>query len=422
MIARLDGITKRVATLLAAVWVMTCAEALAQPSSEDTSNPNPIRRALLIGNAAYENIIDLENSVNDAVAVAEKLSGIGYRASLIKNADRPMMSEALDQFLMNINPGDEILFFYAGHGIEIDGSNYLLPTDIPRLSPDQEYRLRSDAFNLDFLLQEFERRQAGVSIIILDACRDNPFPRAGLRSLGNRRGLAQVMPPQGSFVIFSAAAGQAAVDTLGPNDPSANGLFTRHFLRALDREGIELRQLVVQVRNEVREAALEAGASVEQFPSYYDQLLGEFYFSQPHDSFDIQVEEQELNDLIQNEEYPEDFGNLFNFYTLPKNDIARIQASLKLLGMNPGAIDGQFGPMTSDALRRWISENSMSVTMGIREGHISRLQAAVERYEDELEQLLKDYAAQNITTPRVLQTPPRSRPENQCIWFAGECR
>lgn len=235
------------------------------------------RRALVIGNANYRNFPKLLNAGADATAVARATQRLGFDTLLAGDLDRRSMNEAVAHFLKQIEPGSEVLFYYAGHGVEMQGANYLLPTDVPALNPDQERLLRSEGFNLTELMQDMESRKARVSVMILDACRDNPFPRAATRSVGSKRGLALVEPPRGSFVIFSAGVGEMALDGLGPDDPDPNGLFTRHLLRLIEQEGLEIHTLVRQLRDHVSDAA-QGYSGHQQLPSYYDQMRGEFFF------------------------------------------------------------------------------------------------------------------------------------------------
>jgi Caspase domain len=236
------------------------------------------RLALVIGNSAYNNFAALRNTINDATAVAAELRQIGYEVYFGRDLDRRDMNAAISNFLSHIEPGSEVLAYYAGHGVELQGSNFLLPVDVPKLRADEERLLRSEAINLTELLLDLQGRAARVSLVILDACRDNPFQVAGVtRSLGTKRGLGRVDPPQGAFVIFSAGVGEDALDNLGDKDHDPNGLFTRNLLRLIAVEGMELRSMVRQLRSEVREAALANGERA-QVPSYYDQLLGDFYF------------------------------------------------------------------------------------------------------------------------------------------------
>lgn len=243
------------------------------------------RFALVIGNGAYKAVPQLRNTIADSSAVASSVQRLGFETFLAQNLDRRGMNEVVGRFLQRIEPGSEVVVYYAGHGVEMQGSNYLLPTDIPALSPEQERLLRTEGINLTELLQDIEARSTRMALVILDACRDNPFRREGTRSLGSTRGLGRVDPPRGSFVIYAAGVGEQALDSLGPNDRDPNGLFTRQLLKLLNEDGLELRSMVRKLRTDVREAALtHAGHS--QVPSYYDQLLGDFYFRPPGSSAD----------------------------------------------------------------------------------------------------------------------------------------
>ena len=250
------------------------------PSTSRVSN-SP-RVALVIGNGAYMNVPRLKNTVGDADAVASKLRNLGYEVQYAQNVNRRAMNEAITSFLARLEPGMEATVYYAGHGVELNGANFLLPTDVPALDPEQERMLRTEGVNVNDLLLDITDRHAAVTLVILDACRDNPFHTAGTygsyRSLGSTRGLANVAPPRGSFVIFSAGAGEEALDNLGGADPSPNGLFTRKLLALMDKDGLELRELVRELRVEVSDAAAATPDHHSQVPGYYDQMLGDFYF------------------------------------------------------------------------------------------------------------------------------------------------
>jgi Caspase domain len=235
------------------------------------------RIALVIGNSGYRYIPALPNTINDATAVAGKLQDLGYEVHFARDLDRRDMIDTIGGFLLKVEPGSETLIYYAGHGVEMQGSNYLLPIDIPVLSPAQERLLRSEGTNLSELLLELEARNARAALVIVDACRNNPFRLATTRAIGSTRGLGRVDAPKGTFVIYSAGVGEQAYDNLGPGDRDPNGLFTRKLLKFISVEGLELRTMVRQLRTEVREAALTT-VGQSQVPSYYDQLLGDFFF------------------------------------------------------------------------------------------------------------------------------------------------
>jgi hypothetical protein len=238
------------------------------------------RVALVIGNGAYENVPSLGNTINDARAMAASLNRVGFKVFRAENVGRRDMQGAIEAFLEAVTPGSEALIYYAGHGVELDGQNYLLPTDVANLTPGQTYSLTADAVSLSLLLETLEQRRARVNIVVLDACRNNPFKSDGTRSLGGTRGLARLDPPQGTVVIYAASAGETALDNLGAGDTSGNGLFTRSLLKLIDQPGLELRSMVQELKEQVYEAAV-VGAQRGQLPSYYDGLLGKFYFVPP---------------------------------------------------------------------------------------------------------------------------------------------
>ena len=231
------------------------------------------RFALVIGNATYRNVQPLRNPKHDAAAVAAKLQQLGYQVVYALDVDRREMNGAVDSFLSMVEPGSEALVYYSGHGVDLNGSNYLLPIDIPALDPDQERMLRTEGVNVNELLLDLQERSARVNIVILDACRDNPFRVASrygaTRSLGTTRGLAAIEPPRGTFIMFAAGVGEQALDNLGANDPDPNGLFTRKFLALLDQDGLEIHSLILRLRAQVQEAALTVGGH-DQTPGYYD--------------------------------------------------------------------------------------------------------------------------------------------------------
>lgn len=285
--ATILGVGRRIfAGLTLALGLILASQPFAQSGSTIVLKPaeaiGGIKRfAVVIGNGAYQNVQQLRNPKNDAAAVAAKLQRLGYTVVYGHDLDRRAMNQAVETFLSMIEPGSEALVYYSGHGVDLNGSNYLLPTDIPVLEPDQEWMLREEGMNVTDLLLNLQERSARVNVVILDACRDNPFRAvnaAGLtRSLGETRGLAAVEPPRGSFIMFAAGVGEQALDNLGSNDTNPNGLFTRKLLALMDQDGLEIRSLMLRLRTQVQEAALQVDGHI-QVPGYYDQLLGEFYF------------------------------------------------------------------------------------------------------------------------------------------------
>lgn len=232
------------------------------------------RLALVIGNDDYESLPDLRKARNDARAVSGALQQMGFGVTSLEDADRRTFSRSLSEFSNSVSPGDDVIFYYAGHGVEVNGLNYLLPTDAPPARPGDEVFLVSESFAVNDVLKTIQDRGAKVTVMILDACRDNPFPKEGTRSAGSTRGLAAVTPIEGSFILFSAGAGQSALDSLGSEDANPNSVFTRALLPLLGTPGMPMQSIARGIRVEVEEMASKINH--KQRPAYYDELTGDF--------------------------------------------------------------------------------------------------------------------------------------------------
>ncbi|MEM7089838.1 MAG: caspase family protein [Pseudomonadota bacterium] len=235
------------------------------------------RLALVIGNDRYTSVVDLQKAVADAEAVSDKLRELGFETIEGLNLDRRGMNERISEFTSRLNAGDTAFVFFAGHGVEIDGENYLLPTDIVAPTSGETDFVKSESIALSNLLDRVRATGARTSIAIVDACRDNPFDTVAGRSVGKTRGLGRINAPEGMFVIFSAGAGQMALDRLSDDEAARNSVFTRALLPRLSQPGLELRSMVADLRREVRD--LSRTVQHTQIPAYYDELLGEFYFT-----------------------------------------------------------------------------------------------------------------------------------------------
>jgi uncharacterized caspase-like protein len=231
------------------------------------------RRALIIGNDTYQSVPKLANAREDARTIAASLSAVGYQVTLRLDLNEREMKAALRAFSSQVQGGDEVLFFFAGHGVQLGAANYLLPTDI---GSDSEAQVRDEAIQLQRILDDFSERKAKFTLAMLDACRDNPFRSVG-RSIGGR-GLAATTAATGQMVIFSAGTGQQAMDKLNQADTNKNGLFTRIFVQEMQKPGISIDRVMKNVRNQVAELAKSVGH--EQVPAIYDQVLGDFFFKQ----------------------------------------------------------------------------------------------------------------------------------------------
>lgn len=229
------------------------------------------RKALIIGNDNYKNVSKLNNATSDAKAMSTALTALGFKVTMFLDIDEKAFKQALREFKMSIQGGDEVLVFFAGHGVQLGATNYLLPTDI---KGDNEEQVKDEAIQLQRILDDMQERKAKFSLAIIDACRDNPFKGSG-RALGGR-GLAPTTAATGQMVMFSAGSGQQALDKLGQNDKDKNGLFTRVLLKEMNKPGIPVDRVLRNVRNEV--VALAKSVGHEQTPALYDQAVGEFFF------------------------------------------------------------------------------------------------------------------------------------------------
>ena len=229
------------------------------------------RRALVVGNETYKNVPVLENAAEDARAMAVALTGLGYEVDTHIDLTERGFKRALRDFRADLNGGEEVLFFFAGHGVQLGNSNFLLPTD---LGSDSAEQVKDESIELQKVLNDLADQKTKFALAVIDACRDNPFKQNG-RAIGGR-GLAPTTAATGQMVMFSAGAGQQALDKLGDQDKGKNGLFTRVFLEEMKRPGVSVDRVLRNVRQRVVDLARSVGH--EQVPALYDQAVGEFYF------------------------------------------------------------------------------------------------------------------------------------------------
>jgi len=218
-----------------------------------------MRKALVIGNSNYNEQV-LRNSINDASDVYNALKGLGFSASLFTDLNREGFFRAVGEFVSTLTPSDEVVFFYSGHAAQIEGKNYLIPVNE---YIDSATRCAYLSYDTSMLLDELSR--AAISIVILDACRDNPF--AFSRSI--RSGLAPMTVSAGSqCVIFATEQGRTASDGEGRNSP-----FTESLLANITTPGIKITDLIQRVSNEVAIKTQE-----RQIPYSTGTLRQDFYF------------------------------------------------------------------------------------------------------------------------------------------------
>jgi formylglycine-generating enzyme required for sulfatase activity len=224
----------------------------------------------------------LRKAVNDARAVGAALRELGFDATVAENLPRLAFVRAWQRFLNRLQPGDTAALFFAGHGVELGGLNYLLPRDVPKVVPGEDQVLAAAAIRFNELMDNLREKKVRVALFIVDACRDNPFRDGRGRSVGGARGLARIEAARGSFVMYSAGAGEQALDRLSDADPNPNSVYTRTLLPILKTPGLSLPEIAGRVRRAV--VTVARGIGREQTPAYYDELLGEFVLKAGPDS------------------------------------------------------------------------------------------------------------------------------------------
>ncbi len=236
----------------------------------------PRRVALVVGVDTYAHLSKLEKAVNDARAVAQVLRDDLAFSTVItgENLDRRGMVRKFQELDTAIKLGDLVFFFFAGHGVALGHDNILLPADMPKPGNGEDGLVRREGFPIGAIISDIQARGATTSMLVLDACRDNPFEQAGVRSLGAARGLTLIKAPQGVFVLYSAGYGQKALDRLPGNDTSLTSVFTRHLIPALRTPGLSHVQIAKRVQQEV-DAVARQSANHPQQPAYYDQIVGD---------------------------------------------------------------------------------------------------------------------------------------------------
>ena len=221
--------------------------------------------ALVIGNAAYTQAGQLKNPTNDADDVAAKLAARGFVVIRRTDCTHKDMDRAVKDFRASLHGSDVGLFFFAGHGMQIEGENYLAAVDA---DVSTEIDAKHSSLPLNRIIETMEKADTTTNIVILDACRDNPFERAWRRSAA-ARGLAPVYAPRGTLIAFATSPGQFAKDGTG-----RNGAYTAALLKHIDTPDCSLENLFKRVRN-----TLSASTGQKQISWEHTSLAGEFFFN-----------------------------------------------------------------------------------------------------------------------------------------------
>jgi len=232
------------------------------PLAAPTSFNQGRRLALVIGNAAYQSR-PLNNPRNDADDVSKALKGTGFEVIDVRDATLAQMRSATRQFGERLMSNDVGLVYYSGHGIEVKGKNYFIPVNADIKSSDE---VADQALDVSLILAKMDSAKKGVNILIVDACRDDPFGRS-YRS--NSRGLAAMDAPQGTIIGYATSPGNVAADGSGRNSP-----YTRNLVKAMQTPNLPVELMFKEVRRAVREETKN-----QQTPWENTSLSGNFYFS-----------------------------------------------------------------------------------------------------------------------------------------------
>lgn len=250
--------------LIIAILVMFALAGAEQSHAE-------VRVALVLGNGGYENAVKLPNAAADAEAMAALLKTQGFDVVLGTNLSRDQMAEKLGVFSKTSAGADVALFFYAGHGMQLAGRNYIVPVDA-NLASELDVKMRT--IDVESVLQD-TMGDAKVKLVLLDACRDNPFAKQmaqnapKTRSLSIGSGLAELKGGEGTLIAFATAPGQVAIDGEGEHSP-----FTKALLQHLSAPDVEIRHALTNVRVQVQEDTKK-----QQLPWENTSLTGFFYMN-----------------------------------------------------------------------------------------------------------------------------------------------
>ena len=229
------------------------------------------RVALVIGNGSYQAIPALDNPRRDATLIAEKLRAVGFDVNLTLDSDYLTIMQSVRSFGYRARGADAALFYYAGHGMQADGRNYLLPVDarLGRIA-DLPYQ----TLPLSLVMDELDYADAKINLVVLDACRDNPLTRSlkrrsSTRNVNLSQGLASVRRASGTFIAYATAPGQVAYDGQG----TRNSPFTRALADWIEKPDLEVALMFRRVREQV-----VAATNGKQVPWVEEAILGDFYF------------------------------------------------------------------------------------------------------------------------------------------------
>jgi hypothetical protein len=334
------------------------------------------RVALVLGNGSYKHTAHLKNPPNDASDVATALQRLGFDVLRGIDLTHDGMRDIIKSFTQKVEGADVALMFYAGHGLQVGGRNYLLPVDA---QIETQADLEFGSIDLNRVLT-FMEGQAKTSIVFLDACRDNPLGQRlsrSTRSAGVGRGLAQVDSGVGTLIAFATQPGNVALDGDGRNSP-----FTSALLTVIEQPGLPLSELMISVRNEVLKTT-----SGKQVPWEHSSLTGQFYFK-PVKPGSIAATDQAALEVafwnsIQGSKNPQLFEAYLRRY--PNGTFAEI-AKINLQGVKQAAAQpiapDEKAPLNDAGLLREINERLYELNFDTEpDASRERMSAAIRQFE-----------------------------------------
>jgi len=262
----IGGVTRAFSSCILTAFLVLCSVSM------NVSAADGRRIALVVGNGAYGNLPKLANPPRDAALIAAKLRSVGFEVDLATDDDQSGLEQRVRAFGLRARGASAALFYYAGHGLQAGGSNYLLPVDAKlRKLAD----LRSQSLPLSSVSDALDFADAKISLIILDACRDNPLTRSmvmknGTRSVKTTRGLASMQRASGRLIAYSTAPGAVAYDG---GSSTQNSPFTQAVADWIEEPGLEIANMFQRVREQVITAT-----DGKQIPWIEEAILGDFYF------------------------------------------------------------------------------------------------------------------------------------------------
>lgn len=327
------------------------------------------RVALVIGNSDYgPGIGRLTNPINDATDMAEALKRTGFTVKLLLNASREDMQRAVLEFDQDMRKSDVGLFYYAGHAVQVNGRNFMIPMeaklDISGSRPEAvaDY-VALETLEIDNVLGRMGNAETDLSIVILDACRNNPFNQ-GARGIS--RGLAQTSAPRGTFVAYATSPGKIAHDGNGENSP-----YTSAIVKNLETPGLKLEDVFKKVRQDV---ALQTDG--DQIPWENSSVFGDFYFNPSQPSA-----EPEPSVVAATPPAAAPLPAAQPAPSLSRDDYAEVQELLTRIGFYDGPTTGELDEKTRNAIVQWQALHGLELNGEVTKSEIPFLRTDAVRAE-----------------------------------------